>query len=182
MDYGVIDSKFVYYSNVPFTAMTVSPAHLIKSVKDQKVVESLSSLFHFLVPSTQFLTLTLVGCLLYWALSSMFSRLKKSARLLPSRRKLQRKIVSFFFLLFWFFIQQFFEGNLNTSNVVVQTDELLYSKEQILKTNKEFCFWEEGGEMDLLKNVSLFYEKCSFARCYPTSSWKSLHCKLYRSS
>lgn len=154
MDYGAIDPKFVDYLNVPLIATGVSPLQMIKKVTNEKVVESLSSLFHFLVPSTGFLTLVLVGGLLYWAVSSLFSRFKKSAGLLPSRRKLQRKIVAFFLLLFLFFMGKFFEGNLNTSNVVVRTDDLLYSKEQILKTKKEFCFPEKSSEVNFFKNVS----------------------------
>ena len=149
----MIDPKFVDYLNVPYMAATISPFQLIKKVTKQKAVQNLSSLFHFLMPSTGFLTLVLVGCLLYWAFSWLLTRFQKSARSLASRRKRQTKIVSFFFLLFLSFMGQFFGGNLNTSNVVVRTDDLLYSKGQILKTKKEFCFLEKSSEMDFVKNV-----------------------------
>ena len=65
------------------------------------------------------------------------------------------KRLLFFDLLFLFYIRQFFGGNLNTENVMVRTDELLYSKDQILNTKKEFCSVEDSVENDIIKNVSL---------------------------
>ena len=62
--------------------------------------------------------------------------------------------MSFFFGLFLFYIEQFFSNNLSTENVIVPTEDLLYSKEQLLKTKKEFCFLEKSGELDYLKMVS----------------------------
>lgn len=139
---------------------TFSPLQLIKRTTDQKVVESLSGLdsikklFDFLVPSVEFLTLALAGYLLYWLVSWLFSRFEKWANLLPSGRTLQMKIFSFLFVLFSFYTQEIYGNLLSTESVVVRTDDLLYTKEQILKTNKEFCFWESGSEMDILVNVS----------------------------
>ena len=153
LDFGSIHPDLVNYQKVPFLAESVSPLQLIKKVTDQKVVESLWTLFHFLVPSVSFLTLVLVGCLLYWLVLLLFSRFKISTGQQPSRKNLQTKITAFFFLCFFFFMGQLFEACLNTSSIVVRTDQLLYSKKQILETRKEFCFWEKGSEMDFLEKV-----------------------------
>lgn len=139
----------------PFIARTVTTLQLIKKETNQKIVESLSGvnpikqlkqLIDFLLPSTSFLMLALAGCLLYWLASTLSARFKKSASLLPSGRNLQKMILSFFFALFLFLIHQFFEGSLNTDNVVISTVNLLYSKDQIRKTKKEFCSWTSNSK------------------------------------
>ena len=161
-DNGVIHPRFADIPNVPNVAEAISPSHLVKQFRqvadqqviDQNLVESLLSLFHFLIPSASFLTFALVGCLVYWTVSWLFSKIQKSS--LPSRRNLQMKIVSFFFMLFIFYIEQFTSNSLSTENLIVRTDSLLYSRQQILETKREFCFWEKGsGEMDLYKKVTL---------------------------
>ena len=158
MDYGAVDPKFVNYLNVPFVAHSVSPLQLIERLTRQNVDKSLSSLFYFFVPSTSFLAIIAAGILLYLVASVLFSRFGKpstpSRLSLPTGKKLQLKIVSFFYMLFMFFNGQFFGGNLNTENIVVRTDDFLYSKDQILETQKEFCGLEEGAETDIYKNVS----------------------------
>lgn len=157
MEYGGIDEKFVRYMNKPFMASSVSPLQLIRKVTNQKVdgsQSSLSSLFHFLIPSTEYLTFALSGCLIYWIVSRLFFWFKRPADQRPPSSNLQTKIVSFFFGLFLFYILQFFGNSLNTQNVMVPTDDLLYSREQILKTRKEFCFGEKSTEVNFLKNVS----------------------------
>ena len=153
----MIDPKLLDYPNVPFLAAAFSPFHLIKGWTVQKADQSLTSLFHFLMPSFSFLALMSTGCLLYWLTLALLSRFKRSTSP-SSRRKLQLKILAFFSLLFLFFVGQFFVSNLNTRKVVVSTDQLLYSKDQILKTQKEFCFFEIGAEFDFLKNLSRFID------------------------
>ena len=155
MEYGSIGATFVEYPNRPFIAVASSPVQLIEKkaiekATNQSAVESLWSLFHFLVPSARFLTLALVGCLLYWLFSWLFTRFQKSAR-----RKLPMKIASFFFVVFLFFLEELFYSTLSTESVLVKTDDLLSSKEQLLGTKKEFCFWERGTETDFFKNVSI---------------------------
>ena len=152
MDYGGVDPKFVNYLNVPFIEFGFSPAQLIKKKVNHRVEQSLSSLYHFLVPSTGLLALIAAGGLLYLLFAALFSLAKRPLR--PSRKRLQLKIVSFFYLIFLFFIQIFFESNLNTSNIVVRTDDLLYSLEQVLQTQREFCFLEKSREAQFLQNVS----------------------------
>ena len=161
LDYGTIDPNFVDYLNVPFGVASFSPLQLIDRFANQVVKKSLSSLYHFLVPSTAFLALMTVGCLLYWLSSELFLRLEKSSR--PSGKRLRLKTLSFFYLLFLFYIQQFFGANLNTMSVVVSTLELLYSNDQILRTQKEFCALEQGAELDFYKNVSFLL--IEYIRC-----------------
>lgn len=121
------------------------------------MVKSLRNLFNFLVPSVQFLTFALIGCLLFWIVSWLFSRFKRQERSMPARRNLPKKIVSFFFVVFLFYVLQFYANTLNTESIVVNTEDLLFSKDQILKTNKEFCFWENSAtEINFFKNVSFW--------------------------
>lgn len=156
MDYGGLDPNLVDYLTSPFIAASITPFQMIdknekmiEKVTNQNVVQGLSSLFNFIIPSNEFLAFGLIGCLLCWLFSWLFSRLRKS-----SRRTLQVAIMSFFFGLFLFYIEQFFSNNLSTENVIVPTEDLLYSKEKLLKTKKEFCFLEKSGELDYLKMVS----------------------------
>ena len=138
IEYGTIDNKFVGYLSVPFISTTVSPFLLIDRLAIESVKKSFSALFHFLMPSTGFLTLLMAAFLLNWIFSALFWRLKKGR---PPKRNRQIKILLFFKLLFLFFLRLLFSGNLNTENLVVQTDDLLYSKEQIIKTEKEWVFF-----------------------------------------
>ena len=113
--------------------------------------QSLIGLFNFLMPSLSFLLLFFAGVLLYFACSLVFSYFKKF-----KKQSLQFKILSFAYLLFLFFICQFFNGNLNTSKIIVDDSDLLYSKQQILETKKEFCFIEKSNaEVDYFAKVSL---------------------------
>lgn len=136
-------------------ATEASPLQLIdpyiERTTNQRTVQSLSSLLCFLVPSAEFLTFTLVGCLFYWVVSSLLGRFRKSSR---SPKRNVQNIVAFFFVWFLFFTSQLFSGSLNTSNMQVRTDNLLYSTEQILTTKKEFCSWEKSTEEDLFRKVS----------------------------
>lgn len=150
MEYGGLDTHFVDQLSVPVATSSLSPFQLIKKTTNQKVVKNLSSFLDFLMPSIEFLTLTLVGCLLYYAVSWLFSR--KSAGLRPSIRSLQ--IISFSFTLFMFCIEQLFSASLNTEHVVIRTDNMLYSKEQLVETKREFCFWERGAEEEFFEKVS----------------------------
>ena len=158
LDYGSIGSQFVGYLNVPFMARSVSPLQLIsnnKMVESLSTIKAIQQLLDFLMPSTSFLMLTLAVCLVYWVVTTLFTHFKKSLeRSAPYESLLPARIVPFFFTCFIFFIHQFFEASLNTDNVVVSTENLLYSKEQVLKTNKEFCFWETGSEEEFFKSVS----------------------------
>ena len=134
MEFGSIDSKYVDFLGAPFLAFGFSPGHLIERLTSQKAERSLSVLYHFLVPSTAYLALMVTGLLLFRLASALFRNWKPRQ---PSRRKVRLRLLSFLYLFFVFFMSHFFGGNLNTQNVVVRTDGLLYSKEQILKTNKE---------------------------------------------
>lgn len=142
------------YLNAPYSAASISPFQLIKKkATDQQVKPSLSALLHFLAPSgwTGFLALLVVGHLVYWGSLAMTFYFKNPG---TTRWRSQLKTVSFCCFVLVCFMQEFFCGNLSTENVVVNTDQLLYSKEQVLNTKKEFCFPEKSSEIDLLKNVS----------------------------
>ena len=63
------------------------------------------------------------------------------------------KILAFAYLLYCFFIDQFYNGILNTTSVTVDLSDLLYSDEQILATDKYPCFFEDGIEMDIFRGA-----------------------------
>ena len=151
MDYGGISTKFVNYMNRPVLVFGMSPAQFIEKEPRQEVDKNFAGLVDFLMPPPGLIALLAAGGLLYWLSLALFLHLKKPS--LPSRRR-WIIIVSFFYVLFLFFVGQFFSGNLNTENIVVQTDDLIYSKEQILQTQKTFCFFEKSNEIDFFKDVS----------------------------
>ena len=158
MEFGTISDDLVDYLKVPFFSASFSPFQLIERENKNS---GHSSTFDFLAPSLGFLIIVVVGLLLYrmsLAVFSMrpFSRCEKSARSSGSQTDLRTKILTLFNLLFLFFNRKLFEGDLNTANVVVRTDDLLYSQEQVLSTRKEFCFVDANSRLNFLKSVSLF--------------------------
>ena len=66
-------------------------------------------------------------------------------------------VLVFSFVLFFFFIEQFFSGNLNALNVIVDVSDLPYSKEKVLNTDKEPCFLEGAAEIEYYIKVSDSY-------------------------
>ena len=50
---------------------------------------------------------------------------------------LQVKILAFGFTLFWFFMDQFYNGNMSTENITVDVSDLLYSEQQLINTKRE---------------------------------------------
>lgn len=129
---------------------------MIERIASETTAKSLLELFNFLMPEIGLLLLITAGGLLYLAAFVLFSwfEKKKKPKQQSQSHGLQLKIISFFLILFGFFIHLNFESNLNTENVLVEIDDLLYSTQQILKTKKEFCFFENSSELDFLKNVS----------------------------
>lgn len=141
-------------------AERISPIQMIK--QDKQIVEreadqttaNLSGSFHFWMPSNDLLLLMVAGHSLYLVASFLLRwSIKRSGT--PSRSNL--KILSFVYLLFAFFTEEFFGNCLNTEQVTVNTDDLLFSKNQILNTNKEFCFFEKGVEFDFMKKVNSLF-------------------------
>ena len=125
------------YLSAPFSSAPVSPFQLVERMTSHRVEKSLSKLFNFLIPSATLPMLFAAGYLLYWVFLVLFKHLRKRRPNRSSRRSPQVKILLIFFLAFRFFNAQFLGGNLNTSNVIVDTRDLLYSKDQIVRTDKE---------------------------------------------
>ena len=143
MDYLTIDPQFVDYTDVVMS-FSVFPIQTIDKNIDDQNEKSLMNIFEFLIPSLSFVLLFFAGFLFYFASSFVFSYFKKL-----KKQSLQFKILSFAYLLFLFFMSEFFNGNLNTSNIIVSTDDLLYSTQQVLATRKEFCFLEKSSEFSV---------------------------------
>lgn len=153
MEFETIQPEFVNYIGVPVMDERISPVQTVEREADQAIIDlSLSSSFHFWMPSTDLLLLMVAGHLLY--LVSSFLIRKSIKRSLSSGNL---KILSFFYLIFTFFMNEFLADSISTDHLIVRTDNILYSREQILSTNKEFCSFENGVEFDFVKRVSLFF-------------------------
>ena len=166
MDYINVDHQFVDYTGV-FSSLSYYSLQLLinKKLNDQNDNNNLKNLINLLIPSFQLLSLFLAFTLLYLAVLCVFSSFKISRTLktfsLSCKKTLKSenfnfKILSLSYCLLLFLIGQFFSCNLNVKNVIVLTDDLLYSKQQVLETNKEVCFVEASVEHDYFTNVSYF--------------------------
>ena len=127
----------------------MQPSSLIASVnyivlhqinEKKRATKSFASLAELLVPSLEFLAATMAGILVYLICLGLFSLCL--AKLPGGSREshLPIKILAFFFMLFWFFIDQLYNGNLSTESITVDVSDLLYSEEQLRRTDKEPCF------------------------------------------
>ena len=124
--------------------------------------KNLISLINFLIPSIEFISLLLACMLIYFVTKSFFSSATKLTNQKANKKQnFKIKTLSFFYLLFLFFIQNFFTNNINTGNVIVDTSDLLYSKNKLLDTKKEICFPEKNTEyQDYFVKVSFIENFC----------------------
>ena len=114
MDY-FLDQNLVDFTS-PIISMDLHAFQLIDKKLEVKINDNLINLLEFLVPSFNFVLLIFSGLMLYLASLALILSVKKR------KNDLQTKILSFFcILVFFFFIEQFFNGNLNTANIVVNT-------------------------------------------------------------
>lgn len=134
VDYFQLDERFVDYST-PFPSTSMLPFQIIadKTTYHQKS-KSLMDLIEFLIPSFGFVLLTL-ACLFFYFLFLILSRLANEPRTAK-----KQKILSFFLMIFLFFIATLFNCNLNTSNIVVDVSDLLFSLEKVLTTDRKSSF------------------------------------------
>ena len=131
MEY-TLEERFLDYTDA-IMGFFIYPTQLLDQKTSDQNDKSLINLLKFLIPSLSFALLFSAGFLLYFVFLFLISYFKKLKR--P-----QFKTLSFAYLLFLFFMCELFNGNLNTSNIIVKVNDLLYSKQQILETQKEFCF------------------------------------------
>ena len=162
MSYLTQNSDQLDYSSIIFSLGFCSYQFFDKKLNVQNK-KSLINFLVFLIPSIEFSAILLAGTFVNFLFLFLFSSFKASRiveEISASRkpafrnRNFKIKTLSFFYLLFLFFIRNFFNNNINTSNVIVDTSDLLYSKGKILETNKELCFLEKSVEMDYFLNVS----------------------------
>lgn len=104
----------------------------------------LTNLIEFLIPSFSFLALILTTFILYLILLFLISNLKKFKTLCFLSQQSFIKIFSISLIVFSFFVFNFFSANLNTTNVVVNTNELLSSNEAIIEADVEICFFDKS--------------------------------------
>ena len=126
--------------------------HLIDK-KQQQAAQNLMALLDFLVPSLEFVKVALSGIVAHFVLLYLFSFCLRKLFKRPNGSNLQIKILAFAYMLYCFFIDQFYNGILNTTSVTVDLSDFLYSDEQILATDKSPCFFEDGIEMDIFRGA-----------------------------
>lgn len=145
----------------------------VQGIKEEKRDnEGFTILLDLVVPPLEFLVVALGGLLIHLVCLGLFALGLRKWRQRPTGKHLQIKILGFFFFLFWFFIDQFYNGkfdciqcnafreilveevlilssaiyfigNLSTENITVDVSDLLLSEEQILRTKREPCFLDK---------------------------------------
>ena len=148
MEY-LLNANYVYYTDA-FMTLNYNPIQIIDKKSKDQIAFNLIDLFNFLIPSFDFLLLLASGLLFYFASLWLFAYFAKPAKFKQSQQFL---ILSFFYLLFLFFMIEFFNDNLSTENVILDTSYLLDSKEKILETKREFCFFEKSTELNYFAQV-----------------------------
>lgn len=160
MDFS-IDQSLVGYSDV-LLSIAYHPFQLIKRNTQLQHEKSLAKLIRFLIPSSSFLVFFVFTLMLY--LVDLFLQLKSSHlkkirigyKLLHPNLRL--RVVTISFVVFMFFIKSFFGSNINTSTVILDYRDLLYSNKQLLGTTKELCFLEKSIECKYFEKVRVAKE------------------------
>lgn len=158
MDFS-IDQSLIGYSDV-LLSIAYHPFQLINRKTQLQHEKSLTKLLRFLIPSSSFLLFFLFTLLLYlvdWFLlkSSRLKKIRIGRKLLKLRPYLRPRMITISFVMFVFFIKSFFSTNLNTSTVILDYRDLLYSNKQLLRTTKELCFLEKSIECKYFEKVRI---------------------------
>lgn len=107
LGFDVIPERFVEPSK-PLAAVNYVS---VQSIKEEKRSSGgFSSLLDLVVPPLEFLTATLSGVLMHLVCLCLFSLVLRKLFKRSKGTHLQIQILAFFFLLFWFFIDQFYNG------------------------------------------------------------------------
>ena len=179
-----IDQSLVAYSDV-LLSIAYHPFQLINKKNQSK--KSLAKLISFLIPSFSFLLIFVLSLIFYLAdlflfslASSRLTSLKRLRTFKITQQKLKGsrlKILTFSFMVFVFFIKNFFGNNLNTTIVILDFSDLLYSIEKLLETDKEFCFLERSIEYEYFERVRqakicfLLINTNAFPGSLPRTAW-----------
>ena len=157
MDFGTISTDFVHYTESPGGMIDFLSLQFIKPRSSLNVAQdgSWMDLAHFLMPSVEFIWIVLGGLLLYSTTWMLIKRLRRCRSALLGPRQVSILVV--FYLLFAWIITVLFNSSLNTASLIVDTSDLLYNNDQILRTKKESCFVEASSELDYFKEVSFSF-------------------------
>lgn len=119
----MIDKRLVDLT-VPFTQTDcVSIQTINKKIKDYDT----TSIFKALIPSLDFAAIFFTGMILNFAILFIFSFFKKKFSFADSAIKNW----TFCFAIFIWFLIEILHGNMNLSNVIIDTSDLLYTKEKL---------------------------------------------------
>lgn len=148
MQFGMITNELVDYIESPKNVIDVLSFQFIQPRRpvDPDKDQSLMNLLHFLLPSTELALIVLAGLLLCSAIWLAIKHLR--------RWHMQVSILILLYLWFTWMIDVLYNSSLNTASLSVDISDILYSKQQILRTQKESCFLESNSvEVDYYKSV-----------------------------
>ena len=142
--------------------------HLI--TEKNKATQSLMVLLELIIPSLEFLKAALCGFLVYFVLFYSFVFCLRRFFKKPKGSNLQIKIFAFAYLIYWFFINQFYNDILNTSSVTVDLSDILHSEERILNSDRIPCFFEVINFLLCLAKIESFELRFSLRK---VMRWRS---------
>ena len=86
----------------------------------KRSIQGFASLAELLIPPLEFLVAVSAGIMAHLVCLYLFTLCLQKLLQKPKGSHLQVKVLAFFFLVFWFFIDQFYNGNLSTENITVK--------------------------------------------------------------
>lgn len=120
-----IPRKYVDYLTVIESSHYVSSQMIEKKLKNDDPF----SIFSLLLPSYEFAGLLITGIILNFSLLSIFSRLYR--KLKHSKLSQIQRMLSFCFMIFVWLLTQLLSTNMNTINIIVDIEDILYSKDKM---------------------------------------------------
>ena len=128
IDYNLKD-KF-YFTNCAFSFDHFATQLIDRKINDDE--NSLLYLLNFLIPSIKFSSLLIGSFIFYFGFLFLATKFKLIS-------KFTVKLLSLLFVIYLFFIENLYHSNLNTSNVIVNTSNLINDINDVIKTKRELC-------------------------------------------
>lgn len=147
------NQNFFDFSNVLLSRSYNALQLIDKKLSNEQTERTFKKLIDFLIPSLDFLLLFLISLIVYFVFRALFTSFRTPILISFRRLNSKMKFISLFYLIFLYFMRQFFSCNLNTLNVIVDISDLLYSKETLLETKKEICFPERNSDIEHFEKV-----------------------------
>lgn len=121
-----IPERFVSFSNLLISLLFI-PCQMVRR-NANKNDDTMEDFIIYLIPSFKLFMLFFISFALYYS----FLLISKKIKL----RKSTLKVMTISFAVLFFLINEFFNSNLNTTNVVVSTSDLIASTDDVLATKR----------------------------------------------